>query len=226
MFKERAVGVEQVADLFQLPLIKVNSNLHSFYSAMYGKFTFAQSSTIRHASVPLILQEGIGKFLYAATFDYKIISVSQHRHLNFMEPLVLPYLATEAVDMVSVGNEYSRVEKTLQVAKIPESYSHLEVCASGTKAGNCSSCFKCMETQLTFEIAGLLDKYSQVFDIAKYKRNLVSFLGGLLVSSYPIDVELKYYAKEKDYSIPLKSYLINYIHKVKLLFKKFLGIAR
>ena len=226
LFKERAVGVNHIAESFQLPLIKVNSNLHNFYSAMYGKFTFAQSSTLRHASVPLILQEGINRFLYAATFDYKIVSVSPHQHINFIEPLVLPSLTTEVVDMVSVGNEYTRVEKTLQVADTPETYSNLDVCASGTKVGNCSSCFKCMETMMTFEIAGVLEKYSLVFDIELYKKNLVSFIGGLLVSSYPIDIELRNYAKECHYPFPIKSYIISYIYKLKILIKKFLGIDR
>ena len=86
------------------------------------------------------------------------------------DTIALPLLSPETLDMVSSGSQYTRVEKTLKVAGIEESYRFLDVCTADSRITNCSSCFKCKRTMLTLEIAGALGRYSEVFDLDTYKK--------------------------------------------------------
>lgn len=219
LWLERLKRIEPVVERIGLPLIKVNSNLSDFYKIHRKEYSFAQTSTLRNAAVPLILQEGIHRFLYSSSFDYNSVSVSPHGHLNFIEPIVLPLLTTEAVDMHLVGAEKSRIQKILEVAKVQDSYDSLDVCASGSECGNCSSCYKCVRTMLTLEIAGLLNPYSISFDIDKYEKKLPSYVATILDSNSPLERELVQFAKDNHFSFPRSAYVM-LVKKKMILFTR------
>jgi len=76
LFEKRYAKQKPVTERIGLPLIKVNSNLDSFYLEPYHQnLGFAQTHTLRNASVPLILQEGIGRFLYSSDYDNKEVFI-------------------------------------------------------------------------------------------------------------------------------------------------------
>lgn len=196
LYLERLARIAPLVNQIGLPLIKLNSNLSQFYAIHRKEYDFGQTSTLRNCAVPLILQEGISRFLYASSFEYCTVSVSSHGHLNFNEPIILPLLNTRAVDMYAVGVEKSRIQKTLEVAQIQESYDYLDICASGNESGNCSTCFKCMRTLLTLDIAGLTSLYSNSFDLDKYRKRLPQYAAKILDSNHPLEREIVEYAKK------------------------------
>jgi len=202
LFKERYEKNSEVARKIGLPFIIINSNLDKFYN----NFTFQQTVTPRNVSVPLILQGGIGRFLVSSAISYKDIKVERMPAIARIDTILLPLLSTEVVDIISAGSEYTRVEKTLRVAEIKDSYDSLDVCVDPKSAGNCSKCWKCIRTMLTLDIAGILDRYSNVFDISIYKKEKTKYIGRILFSDDPLEKEIFQFSKEQDYKLPNKSY--------------------
>lgn len=221
LFRERFSRIKPVADRLGLPIIRVNSNVDEFYGQ---GLNFEQTHTPRNASVPLLLQGGIGRYMYASAVNYKEVFVGATYRMGYSDTISLPLISTEALDAFSVGSEYTRVEKTLRVAEIPESYSTLDVCIRGDKAGNCSTCWKCMRTLVTLDIAGLLDRYSDSFDIDAYKQKRGQFLVTLLRSHDPLLREIIDFAEERHYPIPLSSCLSARMPYPTSLVKRFIGL--
>jgi hypothetical protein len=205
LFIERCSRVRQVASRVGLPLVVINSNMDQFYKGV----CFQQTHTPRNASVALLLQNGIGKFLYASAFPYQDIFIGPAASMAYSDMITLPLLSTETLDAISVGSQYNRVEKTLRVAEIKESYEYLDVCFSGRNSSrNCSTCRKCMRTILTLEIAGLADRYSRVFDYEEYQKRRIFFMARVLKSKDPFLREIVEFAKERDFVFPLSARLL------------------
>jgi len=126
------------------------------------------------------------RYLYAADYHYKypltepVVGI----HPGASNPITLPLLSTETLDIVSAGSQYTRIEKTIRVAEIEESYRFLDVCVDENPLKiNCSACDKCMRTMLTLEIAGKLERYSMVFDLDTYRKNRDFFIEEVLQSN-------------------------------------------
>lgn len=206
LFRKRYKRVEQVAEQIGLPILAVNSNLDSFYIDL--GFPFIDTHTPRNASVAHLLAGGIGRYLYASTYDYRSVSVGpSFGGLPRSEPIILPLLSTPSVDLLSCGSEYSRVEKTLNIASIKDTYSLLDICVMARQAEevgaiNCSKCWKCMRTELTLEIAGLLENYENMFDLDVYRSHRNRYLAGILKSDDPLTNEILLLAKQRNFEIP------------------------
>ena len=190
LFQERRARAASAAAEIGLPLLVVDSNLDAFYGAPFG---FQQTHTPRNASVALLLQGGIGRFLYGVHLcpggfvrggTYDILRRSGR-------PAAALHGKPRAV---STGSEHTRVEKTLQVADLPASYRALDVCARGDAAGNCSTCAKCKRTLLTLEIAGLVERYAAAFDLAAYREGRDRYCGTVLRSKAPLNREIVAFA--------------------------------
>lgn len=208
LYKERYEYLQPAVDRIGLPLIAVNSNIDSFYETI----GFQESHTQRNAAVALLLQQGISRFLYSSTFDYQSVRISDTYDMAYSDPVTLPLLSTEGLDALSVGSEYSRVEKTLKVTKLKESYRSLNICADGNTAGNCSECWKCRRTLLTLEIAGMLNRYSEVFDFDAYRRGRKLYLARVLASNDPLLKEIVEFAEAEGYEFPTSSVLHSKIY--------------
>lgn len=173
-FRRRFARLLPLTEHLGLPFIDVNSNLDSFYT---GRLTFQQTHTLRNASVALLLGRGIGRFMYASTHRFRDVAVGPHYSSGPTDTISLPLLATESTDCFSVGSQYSRLEKTLRVSMLPDSYEFLDVCNRNWTPKNCGNCGKCKRTLLTLEIAGKLQAYDRVFDLAAYRKVRDRYLG-------------------------------------------------
>ena len=198
LFDERYELVRPVADRLGLPFVQVNTNIDAFYN----ETTFQETHTQRNTAIALLLQKGIGRFLYASGFSYKDVRLNGTYDMAYSDPVVLPHLSTGGLDNLSVGGEYTRVEKTLRVADIEESHRFLNVCANGHTAGNCSNCSKCRRTLLTLEIAGLLDRYNKVFDLETYRRGRKLYMSKVLSSDSPLLQEIVSFAEASEFDFP------------------------
>jgi hypothetical protein len=125
----------------------------------------------------------------------------------------LPLLSTEVVGVFSAGSEYTRLEKTLRVADIEDSYQTLDVCVQEEKAGNCSTCWKCMRTLLTLEIAGLLDRYKHSFDLQAYRSHHERYIAEVLKSRHdPMLRDVVSFAKKRGFEFPLTARWYGLLH--------------
>ncbi|HUG88627.1 MAG TPA: hypothetical protein VMP42_07660, partial [Actinomycetota bacterium] len=114
LFAARYERLGPAVERIGLPFVAVDSNLMSFYDE---KLSFKVTYTLRNAVVALLLQGGIGRSFHAAgTVLGKRSRYRPLRDIAFLDPILLPMISTEALDAVSAGGHYTRVEKTLQVA--------------------------------------------------------------------------------------------------------------
>ena len=214
IFRGRFARLQPVAEKIGLPFIMVNSNVDTFYGNGLG---FQRTHTPRNTSVALLLQGGINHYMYASTYSFADAFVGATYDMAYTDTIALPMLSTELLDAFSVGSEYTRVEKTLRVAEIDDSYGTLDICINPDHTinrTNCSKCWKCLRTLLTLDIAGMIYRYSDSFDLYTYKRRRNRFIGKALVSGDPLLREIVRFAKTKHYSIPFQAYLYGPIYVV------------
>lgn len=219
LFLKRYNKLEPAAKKIGMPFIKINSNLDDFYESK--KLDFQKTAIIRNASVALLLQNKIRKFLYSSTYPYAFLGLNNDKEeLAYAEPLVLQMLSNENVEIISIGSEYNRVEKTEIVSNIKDSYEYLDVCTRNEKNRiNCSSCVKCLGVLTTFELLGKLELYDKSFDLKKYKKNRSKFLGRVLVHDYPSAKSIYRLSRQKNLHFPLQSYIYYIFYKLKSLIK-------
>lgn len=187
------------ADRIGLPLIPIDSNLDDFY----GFAGFMQSHGPRNLSAASLLQGGLGRFYFASSDPFPTIAVRRSYSTSFSDPLSTPLLATRQFRPLFHGSEYTRVEKTLIVASVPESHESLNVCTTLTADGrNCSKCNKCLRTELTLDLIGQLDAYSRVFDVAVYRRCRRAYLDEVAWSRNPLAREIRDLARQTGLRMP------------------------
>jgi len=224
LFRKRFERLAPIAERLGLPFVKVDSNLGKFYGKGLG---FSKTDTPRNASVALLLQGGIGRCMYASSYSYAHVFVGPSKYMSFTESISLPLLSTETLDIFSVGGHYTRVEKTLRVAEVPDSYGSLDVCARtlpDAAATNCSTCQKCLRTLATLEIAGLLERYSSSFDLAAYRRHRTMFFASMLGSSNPFHTEIMEFCRQRNFPYPLSSRILHALgaHRLVNLYERLL----
>ena len=203
LFHKRYNRIKPVAERIGLPFIAIDSNVDSFYNGL----NFQKTHTIRNASVALLLQRGIKRFLYASSTPYSRACVCPANDISRGDTIILPLISTETLDMVSSGSQYSRIEKTLKVAGIEESYKSLDVCTADSRITNCSSCYKCKRTMLTLEIAGALGRYADVFDLDTYRGIRDLYIEEVLSGKEdrPFSEQLISFIRERGFKIPFLS---------------------
>jgi len=203
LFEERYARILALADELSLPVVKVDSNLDEVMAGFDHEFDHG----IRNMSAALILQRLFRRYLYASTHRFEDCNVRGARWMSILDPAVLHLLSTEATECVSVGCQYSRVEKTARIAELPITWRHLDVCIA-ERVGNCSRCWKCCRTMLTLEMLGKLELYRGVFDLDIWKRNRVDFMGRVLARDFPLAREIVESAPRYRWRFPVRSRLL------------------
>ena len=204
LFQKRYARMKPTTERIELPFIAIDSNMDLFYHGL----DFQLTHTPRNASIALLLQRGFKRFLYASAYHYSNSFVGPSNDMAYSDTVTLPLLSTEALDMISSGSQYTRVEKTLKVARIEESYRSLDVCVEeDTQMMNCSSCFKCKRTMLTLEIAGELERYADVFDLNTYRKIRDLYIEEVLHSKDPLLQEIASFIRINGFKLPLFSRL-------------------
>ena len=203
LFLDRLNRASRVADKIGLPFIPVDTNLMDAYQGT--GLDYQQSHTPRDASVAFLLQRGVGRWLYASALHLRHTRVGKFYDISLTDPVALPMISTSSLLLESHGGQYTRFDKTMRVAELPDSYWSLDVCVSGTLGTNCSKCFKCLRTMATLEIGGVLDRYQDVFDLDVYQRHRDSYLALAPVSRDVVVRELVVEAKRRDFALPRPS---------------------
>lgn len=166
-FERRLKNIRSLAKHVGLPVIPVMSNMEY----LYRNEQYMSTHTVRNASVPWLLQDGVRGFYYASAYDYAAVKIRPTRAMAEADIAALPLLSASHLTLRSVGSAYTRVQKTVSLVDIPATFEGLDVCTSpGKNATNCSKCWKCRRTMLTLHIAGVLDRYHKMFDLEVWKR--------------------------------------------------------
>jgi hypothetical protein len=205
LFEQRFTRLLPVVERLGLPFITIDSNLDSFYGRGLG---FEQTHTLRNLSAALLLQNGIRRYIYASSLHYTDVHVGAGKKISAIELILLPLASTHRLEAFLAGAEYTRVEKTLRVATIPESYTSLDVCTNPNNTSgytNCGACSKCLRTLLTLDIVGYIDRYHASFDLSAYYKHKNDFIARILSSSDPLLKELVRFAKDSNYPFPVTS---------------------
>ena len=169
--------------------------------------------TLRNLSIPLFFQKLFRKYYYGSSFSYidsKLVKNSGS--ITSIEPMIIPYLSTESLDISIHGCKYTRIKKTLMVNENKLSYEHLDVCVHPTyydsidKKLNCSKCFKCLRTLCTLDYYGIIHNFSDLFDLNEFYKHKHDYLVDL-ENTNPYDRELMklYY----EYNPIIDGYLLN-----------------
>ncbi|MFX1536582.1 MAG: hypothetical protein ACFFDI_20390 [Promethearchaeota archaeon] len=149
-----------------LEFIKIDSNLSDIL-----KWNFEQTFVPRNISAILMLQKLFAKYYLSSSYKYEDCVIKPNYEIGLIDPIAVHLLSTETLECISTGSQYSRVEKTRRMAKVPGANRWLNVCASPSLDGkNCSTCYKCLRTLFTLEILGILEDFAQVFSLDKWHR--------------------------------------------------------
>lgn len=170
VFAQRLENAERFAAEMAIDLIDINSNLGEFY----GVTPFQLTHTLRNVAAAMIFQGYFGKFLYSSSFKYDECFVGPSYDMGYSEPFALHLLSTDLMSCISSGSEYSRLQKTINIADFEPTTRYLDICIEPMRASgaqNCSRCWKCARALLTFEALGVLERYEGVFDLDQFRTH-------------------------------------------------------
>lgn len=189
-----------------LPIVRVSSNTPAFYPAAHDSpLRWAAALTLRNSAVPLALQGGVRRFLFASSHSWAEVGVFPTNDMTKADPILLPALSTERVELCAVGTEYTRVEKTRQIAAMPLAQSALDVCIMDGD-GNCTRCEKCLRTALTLDVLGVLPAFSTRFDLNVYQHLREGFIAQVLAErNYSFLIEIQDAMRASNYPVPSRA---------------------
>jgi hypothetical protein len=172
LFNARYNLVKGYASEIGLEFIKIDSNLSDVL-----RLSFQHTYVPRNISAILLLQKLFSKYYVSSSYRYEDCVIKPHYEIGLVDPMAVHLLSTETLECISTGSQYSRVEKTKLIAKIPGVNRWLNVCVSSSSGGkNCSVCMKCCRTLLTLEMLGILENFDQVFNLDKWKKVKTGYL--------------------------------------------------
>jgi len=188
-------NIKKLQSKYKFNLIETWTNLHSFYRKG-KKIGFEQTHTMRNAAIPHFLGQNT-EFLYSSTFHEDMITIKRSDDLSVVDDILLPILSTKRVKCKAVGSEYTRLQKTLMLVDIEDSYEHLDTCIGKreTKFINCGKCRKCTRALLTFELVNKKNKFKKVFNIDAWNNVRSSYLKELPTRTQLNDHELYLHIK-------------------------------
>jgi hypothetical protein len=199
IYDKRLDNAYNYSENTSLKMLKVNTNFMSF-----NNFGHSKIHSIRNLCIPLFFQKLFRKYYYSSAYSYIDCKIKRNApYMAYCDPIFIPLLSTENIDIISHGCQYSRPEKTYKVAQNPLNIKYLDVCVdshyveSDNKFLNCSKCWKCMRTLVTLDYYDKLDNFSDVFELEKYKKQKNHYLKHLNKSD-PLQREIiELYSKTK-----------------------------
>lgn len=171
------------------------------------------------------LQKLFGVYYYASGgYQYNdfTLEYSPNRCCGSYDIFSLPMLSHRTLRFYSEGAGMTRMEKLKKVADFPPAHKYLQVC--GQSKANCGKCEKCVRTLLGLDALGKLDLFSNVFDVAHYRKNRQQYLRRLYINNvYKLKAYTEIYPYLKD-DLSLESKLMCFPKKlfIKLLPPKLL----
>lgn len=199
LFSSRYELIRGFPEELGIDFIKVDSNLSEIL-----KMSFQKTHQPRTLSCALLLQKLFSKFYYASAFRYQDSFIGETDDIAHTDSSAVHLLSTETLEFISSGCQYSRVEKTRRVAFSDVANHWLNVCVNPEDGKNCSSCWKCCRTLFTLELLGVIDKFSEVFDLNKWRKVRNHYINKqVLRNRGSLFEEIREHAARIGYSFPV-----------------------
>lgn len=197
-----------------LPYLSVDSNISKYYE---GQIHILMTVTLLNAAAALSIQNNMAFYYFAGTIEYRGMSFRKGTDISNIEGALIPLLATESLDFIGVGGDVPRLEKTRDIAELPDAQAFLEVCPF--EAGNCSKCYKCMRTLFSMELLGCLHQFKQVFNLERYYAEKQNYLYALFrpEKDSQLKDEILKYAKQSGYHFSWKTHILGRILGLKYI---------
>lgn len=165
---------------FNLPVVKVYSNFME-----YIKYHFEQVHAFCNVSHAMLLKGMISKYLYSTGYPIEKTCLN-FEDTSHYELLICQVVNRPDFEMISYQPAFSRMDKTMSVAKSEVAQKNLCVCVKNDIGnGNCTTgCFKCARTITSLEALGVLEKFKDSFDLDLYSSEKNRIWGDMLYRAY------------------------------------------
>ena len=201
LFLKENLRVRNFCKLNGYKLIVIESNLFEITCSEFG-YGFDTTHTFRNLGSVLLLQNYFSKYYYASAYNLDKFNLNINIDTAVYEKWLIPYISNDSIEFYSANESMARVQKTLYISQFADTYDHLHVCWS--ENDNCGSCKKCIRTQVVLDALGVLDKYSNCFNIESYYKNRSRYLSEILLMKKR-DVgymEVYKFLKERSFKMP------------------------
>lgn len=230
--KNRFSITSDYAQLINVPAILMNTNLFDFYQQ---EWEYSGGILIRCASV-LIFQKSLRRYYISNAIKYieraSIQSNPNPDMAEFADPILMPLLSPEGIEIIDDGEQYYRSDKVCRIANNKDVQRLLNVCVNTdeahVEAKNCSECSKCLRTMFTIDIINAFDKFENVFDKSKWDKLAFKYKceSIYLYNKVPFAKDNIDLARKTGYKLPPTIIAYSYIyilkvcHLLKRIFKK------
>ncbi len=163
-FSKTKKAAERIAENLNLPLVAVYSNENEFWFK-----NCMELYCLRYAAYVFSLQKLFAVYNFSSGYEYKDFKLGANVPSDRYDFLTAQLISNENFTFYSSGDEASRLEKLEYIVNNPVVKKCLQVC--NITQDNCSTCSKCMRTQLELWVLGKLDYYNKVFKTDIFYKN-------------------------------------------------------
>ena len=165
---------EAVAKEFNLPILKVESNVKTFVKQKH-----VASHTYKDVLIMYAMQKLWRVYYYSGAYPFSDFSLKDNLYTatGHFDPFLLDCFSTSNLRIVPAGSEGDRDDKIDFIIDNPIVQKYLHVCV--LKPFNCGKCFKCYRMLLALDAAGKLDEFRESFDIDDYLKKRKKIYGYL-----------------------------------------------
>lgn len=216
-FENLIIEQKPIAENYGLDFIGMYTNHHEF---MFNGFV--QEYSFRICSYVLALQKLFHVYYVSSGVAFRDFDFNNHDS-DGSDAFNLPLVSTNGLTFYSSGGERMRSDKIAYFVDDPYIQKKLYVCNTGG-LHNCNQCEKCLRTMTSLDILGKLHLYNQTFDVEEYQKRKKKFYGRMLADEYEASLDLKMFAKRRNFKFPLSSWIYAIIiRKPYLIFKRLLS---
>ncbi len=181
------------------PLIIIDSNINEFL-----KIDFTRTHTFRNCGFAMLLQKLLSKYYYASNgLGFDETEVSPKSDTSFYDCVSLHYISNGIIKFYSSLDYCYRKDKTAMLADYEVAQKFLNVCI--LEGENCGVCKKCRRTVTTLDALGKLDKFSESFDVEKYRNDIKSHYTWVVMNRKTHFFDEIYSMLKKQKKIPFSS---------------------
>lgn len=170
-FMKRYNYLKKFPEELGLAFIPLNSNLYEFHP-----WGHQLTCSLTLTSGILMLQKKYNKY-YCSSLGWSYLEILEYykddlgKDIAIFDPILLPLLSTESLELIADGTQYTRVEKVKNIVNYEPVYRYLNVCVSGEDTHeNCSICSKCCRTLMALDSIGKIEEFTKLFNIEKYRK--------------------------------------------------------
>lgn len=153
-----------------LRMLGIDTNLSQILPEKFFKVV-----NFRHGAAILALQKLLGTGLISSGYRY-FEPRADDAGIAYCDMLIAACLSTEYTVFHSTGAGFSRIQKLEQLSQFPLARHVLHPCIYVTPKINCGTCGKCLRTQVSLYALGELERFSDVFDVDKFKKKKTTIL--------------------------------------------------